>query len=78
MMVCLLEFHTTILLGGFIDEEPAINPHYTPLRQMRIEKAVGTIWLHPLTSVMQHVVASLKQHSTSLKTIVGTNGPSIP
>lgn len=22
------------LLGGFIDEEPAVNPHYTPLRQM--------------------------------------------
>jgi hypothetical protein len=44
MTVCLLEFHTTILLGGFIDEEPAINPHYTPsVRQMRIEKAVGTI-----------------------------------
>ncbi len=59
MTVCLLEFHTTILLGGFIDEESAINPHYTPLRQMRIEKAVGTIWLHPLTSVMQHLLPLL-------------------
>ena len=40
----------------------------------RITKAVGTIVLPPLWSVMPQV-ANLKRHTTLPKTIVGMNGP---
>ena len=49
----------TILLGGFIDKEPAINPRYTPLRQMDETSDRAGSW-HDLVASLDERYATRK------------------